>query len=398
MNQARRDRELALFQRGPDLWINRLASHTTRTDDPLGIKYEVGLPSTPREARLFVFQIFGQHRRTLPLVLKGLERELNGTAPFYPRMVSSQATALAQLWKNKKMPAKKSSRGGIGKAAKAKKNYGATPAFNRALTAAVQKVEARSQETTYSQSGVYLNAAQSTFTQTGYTLSGLNQSAAYAVGTTNTRANATNQVFAFPICPLAQVGNSSTPGYRKGQRINPVGFRFSIQHDQSLATMSATYKWALIRNQGGTLSGNTGPVITQTNAITMFVGLVQGPLASAGGPNGALPNGDFASSMRWNRQAWTVKKQGSYTMPAALARDNNTAPASATAPPFHNSSKTVTHFIPIRDSHWDYPTPTAIANIKGGDYYFVLWREGSADQFIGNDFINFICELSFKDP
>lgn len=402
MNQARRERELALFQKGPEAWLHRLGLHAIRiTDDPLGIHYEAGLPTSVRDARQFIVRVFGQHRRTLPLVLQGFSREIS--SPEYgvkPCMSSVQAAALASLWKDRKMPVKRTAKGGIGKAARAKKkNYGASASFNKALVAAVERVENRTLETTYSQSGAFLNVGSSTFNQTGFNLSGLNQTAAYSASTPSTRISATNQCFVFPICPLAQVGNSSTPGYRKGQRINPLAFRFSIEHNQSLSTVAATYKWAVVRNTGSTLTtNNTTPGIVQTNGLNLFVPLTQGPLAASGGPNGALPLGDFSSCMRWNRAEWAVKKSGSYVLGAALERLNSNAPTTPTVPPYHNTSKCFSAYTSFKEKHWDYPLPTAISNIKGGDYYFIMWREGIADTFIGNDVINFVCELSFKDP
>ena len=256
----------------------------------------------------------------------------------------------------------------------------------------------RATETTYSQGGLYLNTFNTTFNQTGYNMSGLNQSAAYVASTTNTRQNATNQVMVWPLSPMAQVGNTATPGYRKGQRINPVGFRFSIAHTQSLATLQgAVYHWALVRNKGLTVTNNpTQPFITQTNAMALFVPWVQGPIASLG-PNGTLPNGDYSSITRWNYQEWNKVKTGTWTMRPVLNLENaNTVQApGATAVP--QQVKFSQGYVPIKDANWDYPSPTAITNIKGGDYYFIIWREGPGDTIIGSDVMCCTFELSFKD-
>lgn len=302
--------------------------------------------------------------------------------------------------KGKKKPA------GIGATYRAKKkaaNYGATPSFNRALVAAVKKVEAKSQETVYSQSGAYLNSGNSTLTTSGYSMSGLNQSAAYSSSTPATRVALTNNCFVWPISPMAQVGNSSTPGYRKGQRINPVGFRFGVEHQLNLQSVPAVYRWAVVRNKSATLTvNNTTPGISATNSLQLFVPLTQGPLVTAGGPNGQLPMGDFSSCMRWNYQEWSVSKQGSWSVSPELARENTTLQGTPVSNAVSQNQwggvKLIKGYVPFKDANWDYPTPTGISNIKGGDYYFIIWREGPPDAQIGIDFMTIVCELSFKDP
>lgn len=85
-------------------------------------------------------------------------------------------------------------------------------------------------------------------------------------------------------------------------------------------------------------------------------------------------------------------------MPPVASRENNALPNSPTTAPVPSTTKCITGYIPIKDAHWDYATPTAIANIKGGDYYFTIWREGAADTNIANDVMYTVFELSFKDP
>lgn len=335
------------------------------------------------------------------------KHEAESRADYYNHLLGRGLSAnQANLVAYGDMPAIKKGRkkpAGIGATYRAKQkaaNYGATPSFNRALVAAVKKVENRSQETVYSQSGAYLDSSLSTLTKTGYTLSGLNQSAAFTQGTAYTRVQITNACFVWPLSPMAQVGNSSTPGYRKGQSINPVGFRYYIYHQQSLNSVPATYKFALLRNKGVTLTtGNTTPGIASTDSLGLFVPLIQGPLATSGGPNGSLPLGDVSSSMRWNRAEWQVCKSGSWNMTSSMARENSALITSPTvAGGISTAFKQVTGYIPIKDATWLYPLPTTISGIKGGDYYFVVWREGPADNAISADKMSMTFELSFKDP
>jgi hypothetical protein len=63
-----------------------------------------------------------------------------------------------------------------------------------------------------------------------------------------------------------------------------------------------------------------------------------------------------------------------------------------------SQSKNLVVYCPIPDTTWTYGNPTAIGNIKGGDYFFVIWREGAADRQIASDEMTVLFELSFKDP
>ncbi|MGI4851893.1 MAG: hypothetical protein ACRYGR_08125 [Janthinobacterium lividum] len=301
--------------------------------------------------------------------------------------------------KGKKKPA------GIGASYRAKKkaaNYGATPAFNKALVAAVKKVEMKQTETVYSQASLFMGSFNS-YTLSGYNMSALNQTGTFSASAPANRCNGTSQCLLFPVSIMAQVGNTSTPGYRKGQSICPVGLRVAIKHDQGLSSVGATFKWALIRDKGASLlaSGVTisSPAIGQTTAINLFVPMTQGPLVSASALTGTPPTGDFVSAMRWNSYQWRKVKSGSWTMPATASRENTgivTAPTSSSVTV--SASKNMVVYCPIPDKTWDYPAPTAINNIKGGDYFFVIWREGAGDPALGYDQMSVFFELSFKDP
>jgi len=307
-----------------------------------------------------------------------------------------------------KMPQKRKFSGPVyARAAKVKKvsrdKYGGKAidwaAAAKLADAAAKTAVNRATETTYSQSGVYLNTGMATLTTSGYSMSGLNQSAGYTAADPSTRGDKTNACLIIPVVNLAQVGNSNTPGYRKGQRINPIGFRISWEHTQSLASINKTYHYAFLRNKGKTFPSANVPGIASTDFLQLFVPQIQGPLVTAGGPQGLLPMGNFSSCMRWNRQEWSVLKHGKYTMGPAVELANNgviITPTNASAD--NTKSSLQTAYFPIKDAHWDYPNPTANVDIKGGDYFFVLWSEGAADRVLGRDTFKFVYELSFKDP
>lgn len=269
--------------------------------------------------------------------------------------------------------------------------------------AAAKKSAIRVQETLYSQSGWFMQTDKSTFVQTGFNLSGLNQSAAFSLSNPSSRADATNQCFVFPVSPLSQLGNQGTPGYRAGQKILAHSLSVGIFHEQMLPTVTATYHVALLRNvsQTRTGTGYATPGITQTNALDLFVTLNQGPLASAGGPSGVLPDGDWSSIMRWNRADWRVCKHETWTMTRQLDGANikeGNDPTAANGTVARAVGKCHKMYYSFKDQVWDYASPGAINNIKGGDYYVVIWREGPGDSYIGRETLNGVVELAFKDP
>lgn len=273
----------------------------------------------------------------------------------------------------------------------------------RLANSAAKKQALKVSETLRSQSGFTLKADNTTFTQTGFALSGLNQSAVFQVTDVGTRGNATNQCFVFPLSPMSQLGNSGTAGYRTGQKINVHGLDVSIAHYQGLASVVGIYHLALIRNVSQTISGPlfASPGITQTNALGLFLPLNQGPLANQGGPSGTLPNGDYSTIMQWNRGDWRCVKHTTYTMPALTQRENtrlSSDPGTVAGTQICNVSKLTKFHYDFKDQVWDYSVPTQTNGIKGGDYYFIMWREGVKDFAPGMDNIIGTVQLTYKDP
>lgn len=356
-----------------------------------------------------------------PLKLSFTSREAFSDLSWALRGHSTKvrADAFRYFWRN--MPAKRKaafSTGGFPKKRRSTTKYGGTGKKNadkygakgidwqaamRLADSAAKKSAIRIQEMLYSQSGFYMDTAKTTLTQTGFALSGLNQTAGFTAADSGTRGNGTNQAFCFPLSPMSQLGNQGNPGYRGGQKINVHGFKLCLLHYQGLAAITATYHVALLRNVSTTISG-TGyatPGIAQTNSLTLFVPLVQGPLSSSGGPNGNLPQGDYSSCMRWNRADWRVVKHDTYTMPCTSQRENSkvaTDPTTASGSASMTISKRLDMYVDMKDQVWDYTQPTSTNGIKGGDYYLVIWREGCTDAIIGRDFIQGMVELSYKDP
>ena len=159
----------------------------------------------------------------------------------------------------------------------------------------------------------------------------------------------------------------------------------------------------MVRNVSSTITGPTFglPGITQTNALGLFLPLTQGPLVGQGGPSGALPNGDYSSIMPWQRSDWRCVKHVTYTMPALTQRENSrlsSDPGTNAGTQICNVSKMTKLHYDFKDQVWDYAIATANNGIKGGDYYFLMWREGVKDFAPGMDNILGTVHLTYKDP
>ena len=292
---------------------------------------------------------------------------------------------------------------GIAAAKRARNNYGATPALERAMARVARKTEMRMSETLYSQSSFRLDTSKSTLVQSGFNCSGLNQSQAPVAGTISKRNDATNQCYVFPISPLSQLGNQGLPGFRGGSKINAKGLRISIMHYQHLASQFSTYHWAIIRDKAAVWAGpaNAIPGITQTNAMQLFQPLSFGPLANAGGPAGPLPSGDFSSCMRRNTGDWAFVKSGTWRMQPEFSRTNTKIDSDPTAGGVVDGlsySKKIDIYHSFKNQLWDYGQPNNPYGVKGGDHFLVIWREGVADLYNARDLILGTIELSFKDP
>ena len=287
---------------------------------------------------------------------------------------------------------------GIGakyRAAKKRRNYGATPSFNKALVAAVKKVEAKSHETFYTDFGINFNSmtnqAGGTFTPGGF------QS---IVGATGNTANAVfgNPSMVHVISLSAQVQTSSTgvAGYRRGQFINPLGFQWWWRGFLQNMTNQHTFHFVIARYKG-TQSSLTGggayPVMMSMSQTALFETGSFGPNSSAFNAQ----NQEYQSGSRFNRDAWDIKTHRTFRVnpPPQLEIGN---PALVYRAPIKFDG-----YYKFKEAQWDY-----VANngnvIKGGEYYMLTWQESSEPaQSTASGapvpwvFMQLNMEMSFKD-
>ncbi|RYE04778.1 MAG: hypothetical protein EOP33_08590 [Rickettsiaceae bacterium] len=376
----------------PLQYIDEVISLVSTGPDPLGLHF------TPREA-------FSQ----LADAFSGI--------PTKPK-----ADLFRYFWRNMPKRSYPSSfnNGGFAKKARYTKKYGGTgkkfadkykhggksniEAILYEAEARAKKTVLKTSETLESQSGWYMSTALPALTKVGSNLSGLNQDSAYVQSYPANRQISTNNVFVFPLSPLSQLGNAGTPGYRQGHRICAHSIEINIIHKQNLSNTTGYYHYAIVRNKSITLTGDAyaKPGITQTNNLALFKPLNQGPLATYG-PNGDLPDGDWSSCMRRNTDDWSWVKSGYWVAPRLPIGGNGAKNSSPTSDIASNGTQ-IDFSKKIRVSHsfknqvWEYSKPTEINGIKGGDYYFIIWREGTEDPILGYEAINGTIQFKYKDP
>ena len=190
--------------------------------------------------------------------------------------------------------------------------------------------------------------------------------------------HAWDQALVFNLGYLSQQGSSLAPGYRIGQRINAKYLRMTIGANLPYVTADCTYHWRIVRrknDQTGQKAYNV-PTLTSLKTLQLFKPLTDGPyaqFASFGeGGSAESPFPYHASAMRQNTEAWTFCTGGhGYKTVRALTSND---PAIA-GPEVHCQSFNETLYMPL-DQEWEFVSRTG-SDIKGGNYFFVLWREGA---------------------
>lgn len=256
-------------------------------------------------------------------------------------------------------------------------------------------------ETQYS-SVVMSSVLSSSRTSTvGFDLGGFNKE----IG--GTRYSGDNMLI-FNLGYLSQQGSSLSPGYRIGQRMNAKYFRIVVAGNIPMATADCTYHWRIVRrkhDQTGQLAYDKPTIATAEN-IGLFKPLTDGPLAAQStfgstGGSSTRPFPNYASAMRQNTEAWTFTK-GAYGSKYVKAHPLDVDPNDDK----HVSSFCETLYHPLEEE-WEFISRTG-SDIKGGNYFFVLWREGAPDftqhsvseatmMSMGGLEIKVMFELAFKD-
>lgn len=289
-----------------------------------------------------------------------------------------------------RMPAVKAKKGkntgmkGIGAKYKAKKtaaNYGVTKADEKAMMRLAEKIAEKqinkNIETQYSQAMFRMLANDDITTTAGWTLQGLNWRAAEA---NEPRKLLLNSAVIFNLGYLSAVGASVQPGYRQGQRINAKHLSFTVTGTLPQLTADCSYHWRVVRRKNDA-AGNLAyavPTITTMDVIGLFKSATDGPLNSAItypsnlAASSTAPIPGHVSAMRQNTDQWTfVSGAHGYVNIKAGSLDPDPSDQK------HTYDFCQKMYVPL-EQEWDFVTKNG-SDIKGGNYFFVMWREGAQD-------------------
>jgi len=292
-----------------------------------------------------------------------------------------------------KMLVKKNKPKGIGATYRAKKkakNFGATPAFNRALVAAVKKVESKSHETFYSDFGIQFNSATAQASGT-FNVGGFQAAPGAAA---NTSANIFSQATTAHVISLPaqiQTGNGGQNGYRRGQIVEPVGFQWWFRGFLKNMTQQHTFHFCLARWKGGAPPAlGAYPAQGTMTQLSLFEAGGFGPNSSAFVTSSA----EFQSGSRFNRDIWDIKMHKSFRVnPVQTLEASNSNNSYAVPVKFDGYYK-------FKENVWDFQTNIG-TTIKGGDYFMICWQESYEPSPVSGIsqqvYLQLNMELSFKD-
>lgn len=299
-------------------------------------------------------------------------------------LTKAQAKLASNMAFTKKKPGKKPQ--GIGARAKAKNSYKNGGISDKALQAAVRKVEAKSLETFYVNWGInyYTGLAQATNTFQPGGFQAIAGSAANSSGGSQMGGNF--QVM--NLSPQIQVGTSA--GYRRGQFVNPLGLKMCYGGHMSNYCGDHTFNVIVARYKGNGLLV-TGVYPAPVAATTL--GLYE---VGAFGPNSgsySLANDGTSIDLgRYNRDVWDIKKRWSWK----VAYEKT---AEVAYKPQTTFRKDMYYKFPA-GQQWDYTAYTQTVSgltIKGGDYYVIMYQVGNEASTTADHSFQLNCELSYKD-
>lgn len=238
------------------------------------------------------------------------------------------------------------------------------------------------------------NVSTGTANMSGYSMIGLNQIYAPAAGTVpETIKPIWNSMMVFNLSALCQIRtgtNSAVTGYRVGNKVNVLALTATINGGVAAPGSDCTYYCMIARRKDGGLVGQaTSPTLTNSVATSLWKSANEGPLASVNvGASADCPVPTFASTMRRNYDSWTFTQ-------GAMTSSSIRCPAGADTDYCAKVEMKLYHTF---SEVWDYTQQTSNSNltIKGGDYFFYLWREGPEDATARSN-LNIQFSLTFKD-
>lgn len=231
-------------------------------------------------------------------------------------------------------------------------------------------------ETQYSQALVSLLGTASA--TTGWALGPLNVGPVAGPNNTTVTGFVPDQALIFNLGYLSGVGPSNTPGYRLGQRINAKYIKCTVAANLPEMSADCTYHWRVVRrktDQAGQLSYSQ-PSLVPMSTLSLYKPLTDGPLASSASygtySSSTSVFASHSSAMRQNTDQWTFCKNGSASYSLIAAPIDTDATDGRLVRSFCKSL----HF--EVNAEWDFVTRGG-SDIKGGNYFFVMWREGGPD-------------------
>ena len=243
-------------------------------------------------------------------------------------------------------------------------------------------------ETQYSSAIIVMTGEDQAASTTGFRLIGLNDYGSGAAGS-QTFVDSPSQCMIFNLCTLSQPGSSIQPGFRQGQRINALYISVSITGFLMNVTGDLSYHWAVVRRKNDQQNQNaySQPTLVDMSYIGLYKPVSDGPLCAASltaltgapkigaaVPSTAVPLPYYMSACRRNTDQWTFIQKGHGSVDVG-SQSMDVGTSNGAASDVRTSSVNASLHLPI-GQEWDF-VQRGGTDLKGGNYFLVMWREGS---------------------
>lgn len=307
----------------------------------------------------------------------------------------------------KKTKAKNAGMKGIGARAKAKKptkGYGSKSidwdAAMKLADAAAAKMVNKTIETQYSQALISMEysklASPPDGFSSGFKMAGLNQAwipsqttaGVYSLGAKY------NQMLMWNLSALSQVKTQSAgsiSGWRQGNKINALSLTFNLIGSIDELSADCDLHILVARRKDGDGAGSIyqTPGILTSEVPALYKPITDGPYAGNYGDSALVPSAHHLSMMRRNTDAWSFVEKGHtckhfYASPSGSNLNMN-------------AQVNMSLYLSLGNT-WDFvsSTPGVAPQLKGGDYYVFVWREGPEDSEMEQR-LKLYTHLAFKD-
>ena len=201
------------------------------------------------------------------------------------------------------------------------------------------------------------------------------------------------QMFVFNLSSLSRVRSATetaVSGYRVGNKCNVNSIEINVFGEVIAPDVDgASYHGMIVRSKDGARAKYAlQPKIANADELGLWKPMSDGPLAASNTGQGvSFPVPEKLSLMRRNYDAWT------YPASASMVKTLRTTETSSN----YKQNIDMNLYFKV-DSVWDFTSalPGDSPVLKGGDYFFVLWREGAEDSSSRSN-IGVHFAMSFKD-